>query len=376
MKRKLLLIGLAVLLGMTGCAKKQEVLQETAANENAEELAAETLVAENSEKKTEELPEKTKTEIVTSLDDFKLEPRQYFGTCAVTTVNDDNVNIRAMPNTSAEKIGKLNKGDTVKIKGFSDKRELIDGFNGYWLKIAVDSKREGYYTDNDGYFGWLFSKYVNIDPSTEVSSFNVVKLNPQKDKSRLSFELEIDRNGDIITNTIYSSRLGNQDFYTFVWSDDMPDFKYNDPVGTFKYFPDTNKIEHATYMGSECESAWCLVTDDNKYMMQDYGTSPGVRGLGVYEIATGKSVFEGSYYRDLQYDGESIVCCERISEWNTDISAETKEYAKQFEQATPVPEDYLKLKAQGMDVSTIVLYRFNFETKETEYAGCQYILEQ
>ena len=59
--------------------------------------------------------------------DFQLEldNRQYFGTVAKATVNDDNLNIRLKPSTSSLKIGKLNKGDTVAIKGFSDKREKI-----------------------------------------------------------------------------------------------------------------------------------------------------------------------------------------------------------------------------------------------------------
>lgn len=373
MKKVLLLISLAMLLGMTGCSKKHDVQPETAINKNIEELALETLVSDNPKEKAEELSEEIETEIVTSLDDFKLEPHMYFGTCAITTVNDDNVNIRAMPNTTSEKIGKLNKGDTVKIKGFSDNQDFIDGFNGYWLKIAVDSNQEGYYADNDGYFGWIFSKYVNIPHSINISTFKVVT---QNQGSYLSFELEIDRNEEKITTTIYPARLGNQDFYTFVWTNDMSEFMFYDPVGTFKYFPDTNKIEHATYMGSECESAWCLVTDDNKYMMQDYGTGPGVRGLGVYDIATNKTVFKGDYYSDLQYDGKSIVYCEQISEWNTDISAESKEYAEQFEQTTPIPDEYLELEKQGLSISTIVMYRFNLETKESEYAGCRYILEQ
>ena len=69
---------------------------------------------------------------------LELDNRQYFGTVAKTTVNDDNLNIRLKPSTSSLKIGKLNKGDTVIIKGFSDKREKIDGFEGYWLKIQVE----------------------------------------------------------------------------------------------------------------------------------------------------------------------------------------------------------------------------------------------
>ena len=69
---------------------------------------------------------------------LELDNRQYFGTVAKTTINIDNLNIRLKPSTSSLKIGMLKKGDVVTVKGYSDKRERIDNFNGYWLKIQIE----------------------------------------------------------------------------------------------------------------------------------------------------------------------------------------------------------------------------------------------
>lgn len=176
--------------------------------------------------------------------DFQLEldNRQYFGTVAKTTVNDDNLNIRLKPSTSSLKIGKLNKGDTVIIKGFSDKREKIDGFEGYWLKIQVEKNDiiKDYACDNFGWYGWVFSKYVNIDPKINVSTFRVEKVNFATESRISSLNLEMNRDGTKSIVKVYPHKFENQESYYFVWSDDIKGFMYSDPVGTFKWNPKTN----------------------------------------------------------------------------------------------------------------------------------------
>ena len=311
--------------------------------------------------------------------DFNLQNTQYFGTYALSIVNDDNVNIRVMPSTTSEKIGKLNKGNVVKIKGFSDKREFIDDYNGYWLKISIDNKNTEYYVDNDGNFGWVFSKYINIDEKIDVSTLKIVHVNYPTERQGMSIDIEINRNGNSIVTKVYPDKLECQDFYTFVWSSDDPDFMFNDPVGVFKCFLKTNEIQHITYMGSICESAWCLITNDNKYMLQDYGTSPGIRGLGIYEISSNKEIFSGSYYRDLQYDGKSIVIVEKYDSWNIDkkrISNKSIEYAEKFEKEIKMSQEDYDWKDQGGTVSIMVQYRYYFDKNDVEYVGCKYIHEQ
>lgn len=305
--------------------------------------------------------------------DYKIEldNRECFGTVARAMVNDDNLNIRLKPTTNSIKVGKLNKGDIVTIKGYSDKKETIDNFEGYWLKIQVEENDviKDYAGDNFGCFGWVFSKYIDIDPKIEVSKLAVKKVNPATENNCMYIDLEIDRQGEKSIVHIYPDKLGNQ--YFFVWSDDAIDFMFSDPVGTFKWNPETNEITHITDMGYICESAWCLVSDDGKLFFQDYGTSPGVRAFAIYDVETKKYLFGGSYLRDLEYDGKSIVIVEECSRWrinNNRVSDESLKRSKEYKKT---------LQAKDLESRNVVVrYKLNLADFTREYLDCTTVVEQ
>ena len=308
-------------------------------------------------------------------DDFQLEldNRQYFGTVAKTTINDDNLNIRLKPSVSSLKIGKLKKGDVVTVKGYSDKRERIDNFDGYWLKIQVEKNDiiKDYASDNFGWYGWVFSKYVDIDPKIDVSTFHVLKVNSATKSTTLSLDLEIDRNGQKAIVKVYPRKFPKQESYCFVWSDDIEDFQYSDPVGTFKWNPKTNEITHITDMGYDCESAWCIISDDEKYLFQDYGTSPGVRAFAVYDVKTNKGLYSGSYLRDLEYDGKTVIIVEECDWWSINKNRVTDESLKRS-------EEYKKtLNPKDLESKIIVVrYKLNLDNFKREYLDCTTVYEQ
>jgi len=308
-------------------------------------------------------------------DDFQLEldNRQYFGTVAKTTINDDNLNIRLKPSVSSLKIGKLKKGDVVTVKGYSDKRERIDNFDGYWLKIQVEKNDiiKDYASDNFGWYGWVFSKYVDIDPKIDVSTFHVLKVNSATKSTTLSLDLEIDRNGQKAIVKVYPRKFPKQESYCFVWSDDIEDFQYSDPVGTFKWNPKTNEITHITDMGYDCESAWCIISDDEKYLFQDYGTSPGVRAFAVYDVKTNKDLYSGSYLDDLEYDGKTVIIVEECDWWSINKNRVTDESLKRS-------EEYKKtLNPKDLESKIIVVrYKLNLDNFKREYLDCTTVYEQ
>ena len=307
--------------------------------------------------------------------DFQLEldNRQYFGTVAKITVNDDNLNIRLKPSTSSLKIGKLKKGDVVTVKGYSDKRERIDNFDGYWLKIQIEKNDiiKDYASDTFGWYGWVFSKYVDIDPKIDVSTFSVLKVNLATKSTSLSLDLEINRNGHKAIVQVYPSKFSKQESYCFVWSDDIEGFQYSDPVGTFKWNPQTNEITHITDMGYGCESAWCIISDDEKYLFQDYGTSPGVRAFSIYDIKTNKDLYSGSYLNDLGYDGKTVIIVEKCDSWNINKNRVTDESLKRS-------EEYKKtLTPKDLESKTIIVrYKLNLDNFKREYLDCTTVYEQ
>ena len=362
-KVSLVLTILSAILIATGCVKQEKDASINSANEDGVITAVPEKAEENSsfddevdddeasilEKKVEYSPM------------FELVEREYLGSIARSTVNDDNVNVRLMPSLSSEKIGTVNKGDVVEIIGYSNSKETISGYDGYWLKITFNEKPREYY----GLYGWVFSEFVDVDPSVDVSTFTAGKVEDGRLKT-----IEIDRNGIKTESKVYLTRLTNDSAYTFVWSDDMQDFKYNDPTGVFKWNPDTNGIENITNMGSEMESAWCKVSDDMKFMFQDYGTSPGVRGLGIYDVKTTKQIFSGSYYHELDYDGESVIIAKVFDIKTAD------ENVRKFTAETPLTEEQLDWVSQGLSVDVVVKYRYNLFNKKKEFAGCEYVFSQ
>lgn len=368
MKKTLILL-ICICLMFISCTKKEQKTKDEKIEFSTESESLKTQSNKEITDSTTLSPSEKKTEEVK----FELDNRGYFGTIAKTTVNDDNLNIRLKPTTSSLIVGKLNKGDAIIIKGFSDKRENIDNFEGYWLKIQVEKNDiiKDYECDNFGWYGWIFSKYVNIDPQINVSTFNVLKVNPANESLSLSLDLEIDRNGKKEIVEVYPNKFKKQESYYFVWSDDIKDFMYSDPVGTFKWNPKTNEITHMTDMGYDCESAWCIISDDEKYMFQDFGTSPGVRAFSISNLETKKVIYSGSYLRDLEYDGKTVIVVDKCDEWNIEnkyVSDESIKRSEEYKNSLK-PED-LEFK------SVVVRYKLNLENFQKEYLDCTTVYEQ
>lgn len=360
-KTKLFLSVLTVIMAVTSCNKSEKAVVYDSDSKVEAESDVEAKLEDNTAliNETEGKIEPEEKDEYSPL--FALYDRGYFGIIARSTVNDDNVNVRLLPNVSSEKIGSLNKGYVVEILGYSNSKETINDYEGYWLKISFKEKPKEYY----GLYGWVFSQYVDVEPSVDVSKFGAGKIEDGELKT-----IEIERNGVKTESTVYVNRLTDTSPYTFVWCDEMRDFNYNDPTGVFRWDPDTNEITNLTNMGSECESAWCLISDDLKFMFQDFGTSPGTRALGVYDMETTKQIFSGSYYRELGYDGESICIVKKYGLNHSD------ENVKKFREETPLTEEQLDWINQGMSVNVIVKYRFNLFTKDMEFVECDYLLSQ
>ncbi len=310
-------------------------------------------------------------ETVANDNKIKLEKLNYHGTVAKAKVNADNLNIRLKPTVNSLKVGKLNKGDEVTIKGYSDYKDTIDDFEGYWLKINVERNDliEEYASDDYNYswYGWVFSKYIDIDPAIEVSKISVKKFYPGEKFATV--DLEIDRKGEKSISNVYATKFKNQQSYYFSWSDYEKDFMFCDPVGTYKFNPETYEITHITDMGGWFdESAGCYISDDDKYFFKDYGTRPGVRGLVIYDIETNKFLFKGQHF-GLEYDGNSIVVVEKKNRYGESYcSQETLERSEEYEQ-TLQPGD---LESR----SIVVRYKLNLDDFSTEFLDCTTVFEQ
>ncbi len=302
--------------------------------------------------------------------------REYFGTVYKTVMTDSRVNIRSMPSIHSKILGQKNTGDEVIITGISSHKDFIDNFNGYWLRISLDNQADRYWAPDNG---WIFSKYVKIDRNLEAGEFKLKKVHERTERKSLYLILSVTRHREEYEINVYPDKLASQNFYTFTWSDDAEDFYYTDPVGTFSWYPENNMIKRITYLGYGCESAWCLFSDDFRYMFQDYGTSPGPRGLGIFDLQKNTKIFSGTYYRDLEYRDNAITVIRVYNEWavkHKNIDKESIHHAEAFMEKTPKNKEVLEWEKEGFGTDIIVRYRFNLNTRNKTFIDCRYIATQ
>jgi uncharacterized protein YgiM (DUF1202 family) len=299
------------------------------------------------------------------------EKLQYFGTVYNSYINDDNVNLRLFPSINADVIQILDKNTKVIIIGVSKEIDTLDNYTGNWLNVMVEKQW--------GEEGWVFSKYVENGLIT-ASKLEIIELPPKEERraQRLIGMYQI--NDKKITITLYPHKLENQNFYTFVYNWSVNSFHYSNIPGSYAWYPDTNELKHITYIGTDMESAWSIFTDDFKYVLQDFGTGPGPRGLGVWRIEDSKKIFSGGYYRNINLQGNTINVVYVYSNWNISqnkLDNEIMNYAKEYKENNPATEEMVNYsKETGLGLVLIIVCELNLDTGIRKIITGQYIYTQ
>jgi hypothetical protein len=299
------------------------------------------------------------------------EKLQYWGTVFNTFINDDNVNVRSYPSLNADVLFKLDKNTKIVITGVS--REIDDIYNyiGNWLNIRIENQW--------GDEGWIFSKYAENGRIT-ASELKIIELLPKEENRSQGLMGMYEINGNRKHITFYPHKEKNQNFYTFAYDWSMGSFHYSNIPGSYAWFPETDELKHITYIGTDVESAWSIFTDDFKYILQDFGTSPGPRGLVVSRVDDGKRIFSGTYYHDLKLYGNSVNIVYVYDNWNISknrLDSEILTYGEEFKKNNPEPEDMVNYsKKTGLDLTLIINCELNLDTGLRKIINGNYIYTQ
>jgi hypothetical protein len=292
----------------------------------------------------------------------ELVERKFYGTLARVHVTSDYAYAMSDQSFFSKRIQKLEKDQTLEIKGFSDKKINIFGYKGYWLKVST-SPNPVYPDDYTGTYGWVFSAFTDMDTSIEVSTLTPVKLLYNSNNEVNGLELEIDRQGKKAISYVELNKFNWQKEYSFAWSDDLQGFWFCDPCGTFKYNPETNQITHITHIGWACESKGSIASDDGAYVFQDSGTGPGLRGLQVCNTKTSKVIYKGYYLTDFHYDGKSITVAEPFdsdSNFSSEILKQVEEFRNTLQQDN------------FTSYTVIVLFKIDLKSGKKTFYRCDY----
>jgi len=299
---------------------------------------------------------------------------QYFGTIYNTFINEDHVSVRDYPSLSGTVSYQINKNTKVKIKGVSKEYQFIDNYNGNWLNIIISENQP-----NEGKDGWIFSKYVDTG-AIIPSELKIVGMSPKEERQAQKLLAFYKINGIEEQVTLYPHKENNQKFYTFAFNIDDEAFHYSNIPGSYVWYPDKNEVKHISYIGTNMESAWVVFTDDFKYLIEDFGTAPPPRGLGIWRVSDGKKVFSGGYYRNINLSGYTIEIIYEYDWWNIQhntLDNEIKYFAENYKENNPEPLDMVQYSQEtGFGLVLIIICEFNFDTGVRKIIKGQYIYTQ
>jgi hypothetical protein len=128
------------------------------------------------------------------------------------------------------------------------------------------------------------------------------------------------------------------------------------------------------------ESAWVKFTDDFAYLLQDFGTSPGPRGLGVWRVEDEQLIFSGMYYNNINLRGHTINIVYVYNNWNISndrLDNEILKYAEEYKLNNPIPDDMVLYSGEtGSEIELLILCELNLDTNIRNILTGQYIYVQ
>jgi hypothetical protein len=285
-----------------------------------------------------------------------------------TTISDDNVNVRDAPNLSGNIHKKLNRDEKIILIDISDEAIRIDGTLCYWFKIKL------YTEPNSSSLGWVFGKYINGGTHIKKAKLQYKSFTESTKISASSLKLILTVDGNSHEETVFPYFEKGKGYYSFVYENNAREYNLWKINGSYIFYPNSKEIKYISFLGTTTESAWVRFSNDFKYLFEDFGTSSGVRGLGVWNINSNQLVFNGSYYSDIDIDDNSILIVYRYSEYevkNRIIDQEIIDYAKKnINRKIYINQDGI---AENVP---IVVCRLNLNTKERTVIGIKYITEQ
>ena len=294
---------------------------------------------------------------------YPIEKQNIFGPICYTNIIDNNVNVRVFPSLEAEIIKQVHNNTIIQIRGFSGENVNIDNFNGDWVYVYDNRTKVG---------GWVFSKYVNT-ADIEFTPINFVDVD--QDWIHISYVLK----DELINKKIWYASW--RDYYIFIWGPDRHGFHYSTRPGIYFLHKETHELEHFTYAGAldgDDGTGWIHITDDLKYVIQDSGTSKGLRGITAWRCSDSKKIYSGIYYDYGIHENiiKIVYAWQEFSHWFGSPDIEIIEYAEKFIKENEIPEHVEEERRNGFVVQLLINCSMNLDSGERIILDGQYITTQ
>jgi hypothetical protein len=255
---------------------------------------------------------------------FNIYPDEILENNYLATLNDSNVRLRTEPNLNSEIITLLNMNETVTILGISEERQIIENMDSHWFNIKTGNNK----------IGWVYGFYLDVfypNPSRyRIFDLNLLRLS----RSKNVLDIEPSSNNKYLGYTNYRrGHVGN----VYVYEKYVAMGITNEENGygalgyyVYKYNPNLLFSEYEIYgvrVATIIDDYYNFLGIYNNSILLDIGTAPVLRGLEIYNLENGKSIFKGVW------DGEKVEIFDLNKvivykqDWNIDtINIDKKSY--------------------------------------------------
>ena len=296
---------------------------------------------------------------------------QHAGITCLTNIVENDVHVKNYPSFDSEIIFRLQNNDIVRILGLSGEAVNIDNIYGFWLNVLHQK------SDNEIIHGWLFSRYVNLK-NIEYSPIRFMELVPgiirgvPTGRYFLNVSFFVDGN-EIIRRYLSLTEWNN--YYVVVWGPYDNGFHWTNRPGVYLLCKETHELRHITYLGAfgATSHMWTVFTDDFRYLIQDSGSAPPIRGITVWCLYDMTVVFGGAYYGVKSIQNNTIEYVYRFDDFAISrgrLDEEIILFGKKFVENTPVPQEIIdRSQSDPSRIQPLIRASFNLDTRERKILG-------
>ncbi|MCL2800496.1 MAG: hypothetical protein FWD28_01880 [Treponema sp.] len=284
------------------------------------------------------------------------------GTFCLTNIINNNVDVKNIPSVDGKIIDILNNNEIVRVIGFSGVKENYDNTSGNWINIMYQKTIDEYI------IGWVLSENINIG---NIEYTQIQFVNFEKNSFSENYLMRITHIHQENEPFILSNFYKWNDNYYVVWGPfNSNNYHYSSKPGVYTLNTETSELRHVTYLGSYgvTSHAWTIITEDSKYLIQDSGTSAGVRGITAWRLHDFELVYSGGYYYFIEnnyyppiINNNIIEVVYMYNEWSIDrgnLDEELVLFGQRFKEENPIPIE------ESSDIGIIIRCSFNLDTGE------------
>jgi len=128
-------------------------------------------------------------------------------------------------------------------------------------------------------------------------------------------------------------------------------------------------------------SLWQIKTKDSKYLIEDRGTAPPPRFVVVKDLENGEIIFFGTYFQNINLREYTIEIVKNYGtyyagKWsiNENLVDNEIDFGKIFLKENEPPLEWVETAdlAKGNGFGLLIIFEYNFKTKENKIIGGKY----